>query len=154
MRTEFKTLRIKQLDRDLEQFCEARAVARPAKGWLRAVREALGISARELGERLGTGHQLPLQLEKSEAEDAITLRSLRNAANAMECDLVYALVPRAGSMQQLIEQHSKSHALDEARKHVLGVEHSMALEGQAVGRIGEAIEAEAKRLAQAGRGVR
>jgi len=146
MRTEFKTLRIKQLDRDLAFFSDARKVARPGRGWLRAIREALGMSAREMGSKMGTGHQLQLQLEKSEAEDGITLRSLRNAANALECDLVYALVPRAGSMQQLIEQRSKSRTLDEARKHVLGVEHSMALEGQAVGRIDEAIATEAEGL--------
>jgi predicted DNA-binding mobile mystery protein A len=90
---------------------------------------------------MGTSRQLPLQLEKSEADDRITLRSLRAIAGALDCDLVYALVPRANSLQESIE----SRALSEAKARVLRVEHSMALEDQAVGRIDEAVQSEARR---------
>jgi predicted DNA-binding mobile mystery protein A len=142
MRSEFKNLRLKQLDRALEPYRAAREVPRPSKGWIRTIRKALGISSGELARRLGTSRQLPLQLEKGEAEDRITLKSLRAAANALDCDLVYAFVPRAGSMQELIENRARA----EAKNRVLGVEHSMALENQAVGRIDEAVEAETRRL--------
>jgi predicted DNA-binding mobile mystery protein A len=142
MRSEFRNLRLKQLDRALEPYRAAREVPRPSKGWMRSIRQALGVSSGELARRLGTSRQLPLQLEKGEAEDRITLKSLRAAANALDCDLVYALVPRAGSMQELIE----SRARTEAKNRVVGVEHSMALENQAVGRIDEAVEAETRRL--------
>jgi predicted DNA-binding mobile mystery protein A len=142
MRSEFRNLRLKQLDRAMEPYRAAREVPRPSKGWIRTIRQALGVSSGELARRLGTSRQLPLQLEKGEAEDRVTLKSLRAAANALDCDLVYALVPRAGSMQQLIENRARA----EAKKHVLGVEHSMALENQAVGRIDEAVEAETRRL--------
>lgn len=143
MRGEFRSLRLKQLDRSLEGFRAARSVPRPQKGWIRAIREAIGISAGELGQILGTSRQLPLQLEKAEADDRITLKSLRKIANALDCDLVYALVPKAGTMREQIESRTRN----QARRHVLRVEHSMALEDQAVGRIGEAVEAEAHRLA-------
>jgi predicted DNA-binding mobile mystery protein A len=142
MRSEFKNLRLKQLDRALEPYRAAREAPRPSKGWIRTIRQALGVSSGELARRLGTSRQLPLQLEKGEAEDRITLKSLRAAANALDCDLVYALVPRAGSMQELIENRARA----EAKNRVLGVEHSMALENQAVGRIDEAIEVETRRL--------
>ena len=142
MRSEFKNLRLKQLDRALEPYRAAREVPRPSKGWIRTIRQALGISSGELARRLGTSRQLPLQLEKGEAEDRVTLKSLRAAANALDCDLVYAFVPRAGSMQELIENRARA----EAKNRVLGVEHSMALENQAVGRIDEAVEAETRRL--------
>jgi predicted DNA-binding mobile mystery protein A len=142
MRSEFKNLRLKQLDRALGPYRAARKVPRPSNGWIRTIRQALGISSGELARRLGTSRQLPLQLEKGEAEDRITLKSLRAAANALDCDLVYALVPRAGSMQELIENRARA----EAKNRVLGVEHSMALENQAVGRIDEAVEAETRRL--------
>jgi predicted DNA-binding mobile mystery protein A len=142
MRTEFKNLRLKQLDRALEPYRAAREVRRPTKGWIRTIRQALGISSGELARRLGTSRQLPLQLEKGEAEDRITLKSLRATANALDCDLVYAFVPRTGSMQELIENRARA----EAKNRVLGVEHSMALENQAVGRIDEAVEAETRRL--------
>src|SRR5580658_9125525 len=142
MRGEFKSLRLKQLDRALEPYRAARAVQRPAKGWIRTIRQVLGVSSGELARRLGTSRQLPLQMEKGEAEDRITLKSLRAAANALDCDLVYAFVPRADSMQELIENRARA----EAKNRVLGVEHSMALENQAVGRDDEAVEAETRRL--------
>ena len=142
MRSEFRNLRLQQLDRALEPYRTARTVPRPSKGWIRAIRQALGVSAGELARRLGTSRQLPLQMEKGEAEDRITLKSLRTAANALDCDLVYAFVPRAGSMQELIENRARA----EAKNRVLGVEHSMALENQAVGRIDEAVEAETHRI--------
>ena len=142
MRSEFKNLRLRQLDRALEPYRAAREVPRPSKGWIRTIRQALGISSSELARRLGTSRQFPLQLEKGEAEDRITLKSLRAAANALDCDLVYALVPRAGSMLESIENRARA----EAKNRVLGVEHSMALENQAVGRIDEAVEAETRRL--------
>ena len=142
MRSEFRNLRLKQLDRSLESYRDARKVSRPAKGWIRAIRQALGVSSGELARRLGTSRQLPLQLEKGEAEDRITLKSLRAVAHALDCELVYALVPRADTLHQLFEDRARA----EAKKHVLGVEHSMALEDQAVGGIDEAIEAETRRL--------
>jgi predicted DNA-binding mobile mystery protein A len=141
MRKNFKDLRLKQLARNLEVFAPASKVPRPPMGWVRAMRQALGISASELGRSLGRSRQLPLQLEKAEASDAITLKSLRSVANAMGCDLVYALVPRSGSIQDL----RKARATALAREHVLRVEHSMALEDQASGHLDEAVEAEAER---------
>ncbi len=91
---------------------------------------------------MGTSRQLPLQLEKGEAEDRITLRSLRAVADALNCDLVYALVPRAENLQESIEGRARS----EAKSRVLVVEHSMALEDQAVGRIDEAVATETSRI--------
>lgn len=142
MRSEFKNLRLKQLDRALEPYRTAREVPRPSKGWIRSIRQALGVSSGELARRLGTSRQLPLQFEKGEAEDRITLKSLRVVANALDCDLVYALVPRAGSIWELIENRARA----EAKDRVLGIEHSMALENQAVGKTDEAVEAETRRL--------
>jgi predicted DNA-binding mobile mystery protein A len=142
MRSEFRNLRLKQLDRALKPFWTARKVPRPSKGWIRSIRQALGVSSGELARRLGTSRQLPLQLEKGEAEDRITLKSLRAMANALDCDLVYALVPRADSLQESIENRARA----EAKDRVLGIEHSMALENQAAGKIDDAVEAETWRL--------
>lgn len=142
MRNQFKILRLKQLDRSLASFRPAVPVSRPVKGWVRAIREAIGVSSADLARRMGTSRQLSLQQEKAEAEDRITLKSLRTLANALDCDLVYALVPRAGSLEELM----KDRARIQARKSVLGVEHTMALEGQAVGNVDEAIAEEMRRL--------
>jgi predicted DNA-binding mobile mystery protein A len=144
MRAEFRSLRIKQLDRALKPFLAAKAVSRPEHGWLRAIREALGISASDLARTMGTSRSLPLLLEKSEAENTITLNRLKAVANALDCELVYALVPRAGSIEQLANNRFRC----DARKHIADVEHSMALENQAVGHTEEAAPIETDRLAR------
>ena len=142
MRPIFQEMRLHQLDRTLEPFRIAQHVPRPSRGWLRAIRESMGISARELAQVTGTSRQLPLQLEKAEADDSITLKSLRKLAAALDCELVYALVPKQGTMQQLLESRARA----QATRRVLQVEHSMALEDQASGHLDEAIEAETRRL--------
>ena len=142
MRSEFQSMRLKQLDRTLGQFQGLRAIPRPSRGWIRAVRQALGLSAVTLASRLGSSRQLPLQLEKSEAEDRITLKSLRAVADALGCDLVYALVPRSGSLASMVADHARKEAEARIRK----IEHTMLLEDQAVGGIDEAVEAETRRI--------
>jgi predicted DNA-binding mobile mystery protein A len=149
MRNEFRNLRLRQLDRSLGPFRMAAKTPRPQKGWLRAIREATGISGAEVARILKTSRQLPIQLEKAEAEDRITLKSLRAAANALGCELVYGLVPKANSLHDLVEERARS----QAKKLVMDVEHSMALEDQAVGRVDEAVETETKRLLRK-RGIR
>lgn len=131
MKPEFRNLRLRQLTRSLAPFVAARAAIRPDKGWLRAIREASGTSLRELAHRMGTSPQAAAQFEKSEAGFRITLKSLRDAADALGCDLVYALVPRSGNVGQL----AQAAVTEEAAERLRAVEHSMALENQAVGDI-------------------
>ncbi len=69
----------------------------PAAGWLREVRVARGVTQQALADALGCKRQACAQLERSEARGAISLYSLRKAAAAMDCELVYALVPRRTS---------------------------------------------------------
>ena len=142
MRAEFRTLRAKQLERALEVFVATRNSPRPQKGWLRALREATGISLREMASRLKRTPTLAAKLEKSEAEYRITLASLRDAADALGCQLVYALVPKNGSIHDLAEQGART----KATQNVRAVEHSMALEDQAVGGIENKIQEETKRI--------
>lgn len=103
MRTSLHNSESLQIDRILADLHPLRTLQRPPTGWLRAIREATGISAGELGRILGVSRQLPLQFERAEADDSITLRSLRSVAAALDCDLVYALIPRSGSLQPLPE---------------------------------------------------
>src|SRR6202167_6625904 len=137
MRNDFRQLRSKQLDRALAPLRSAK-VARPPKGGIRAIREALGLSSAEFAKRMNANRSLIVQQEKAEADDRITLKSLRAFANALDCDLVYAFVPRAGDFEQQVEARVRAAA----RTNVLGVEHSMALENQASGNLEQAIGAE------------
>jgi len=147
MRPEFRRLRLGQLERTLGPFLEAKGLSRPQRGWLRAIREATGVTVREMAKRLRKSPSIVIYLEKSEAEDRISLGNLRAAADALGCRLVYALVPKSGSIQELSEQRARAKASENVR----AVEHTMALEDQAVGGLQEKIEEETKRILQRGR---
>jgi len=142
MRPEFRGLRITQLERALTPFVAAKDTPRPQKGWIRAIREATGITVRDLAKRLHRAPSVAAHLEGSEAEYRITLASLRDAADAMGCQLVYALVPKSGSIRELAEERERTKAAENVR----AVEHSMALEDQAVGGIERKIDEETSRL--------
>lgn len=142
MKPEFRELRLTQLDRSLESFAETHSVSRPKRGWLRAVREALGITIREVARRMRKTPQTVASLEKSEETYRITLQTLRHYAEAMDCELVYAIVPKAGSLKQLVERRAR----DSVESDVRAVEHTMALEDQATTGIQDKIRRETQRL--------
>jgi predicted DNA-binding mobile mystery protein A len=77
---------------------------RPRRGWIRAVRDALGMSSTELAARMALGQSTVSELERSETRDSIRLGSLRRAADALECDLIYFLVPRTTLDESVREQ--------------------------------------------------
>lgn len=142
MKPRYRELRLRQLEHSLAPFEAAKQVVRPTGGWLRSVREALGLSLESVGRSIGAGRQRVKKFENAEATDRITLRSLRKVAAAMGCDLVYALVPKSGSITNLSEEPARS----EATNRVLAVEHSMALENQASGNVRQRINDETKRI--------
>ena len=147
MKPEFKRLRLRQLERAIEPFLAAKNFPRPHKGWIRAIREATGIPLRELSQHLHKSMPLVNYLEKSEAEYRITLGSLRDVADALGCQLVYALLPKSGSIQELAEERARTKASENVR----AVEHSMALEDQAVGGVQQKIEEETRRILKHGK---
>lgn len=100
-------------------------IPRPSRGWLRAVREAFGFSQRQLARSLGMKQQPYAQIEGREIAGTITLQTLRKAASALDCEVVYMLVPRSGQTFR-----EKAHTLCPALGAEMASEHSMALEGQ------------------------
>jgi predicted DNA-binding mobile mystery protein A len=142
MKTEFRTLRKEQLGRRLQALLAMKNAPRPHRGWIRAIREAAGMTGREMARRLGRAPSLVNALEKSEAEYRISLGSLRAAAKVLDCELVYAFVPQNGTADDLWERHARALASENVR----AVEHSMALEDQAVGGVEEKIKREIDRI--------
>jgi predicted DNA-binding mobile mystery protein A len=94
---------------------------------VRAIREALGMSTTELAERLGVAQSRVSAIEHGEALGTIKLGTLRRAADALDCDLVYALVPRT-----TLSDAVRRQALRKAAAHLRNVQHHMRLEDQAV----------------------
>ena len=121
-------LRIRQLDAALEPFQSVRDRSPPKRGWARAVRTALGMSLRQLAERTGLSKTAVRSAETNEARGTAQLRTLQALAEAMECDLVYALVPR-GSLEDVVARQAERKAEGLVRR----VSASMELEDQGVG---------------------
>lgn len=117
----------RHLDGRLDRFRPLTDEPRPARGWVRAIRDALGMSGAELGSRMGVRQSTVDQLERSEANETIKLESLRRAADALDCDLVYALVPRT-SLDATVQAQGRRVAAH----RISAVAHHMRLEDQAV----------------------
>jgi predicted DNA-binding mobile mystery protein A len=141
MRNEFKDLRRSQLDRSLSPFVSAKPEARPPRGWLRAVREGLGLSLEKVANKLGgVARSRILEFEEAEANDRISLRSLRRVAEAMDCELVYAIVPKSGTLTELADKLERDRVVNDVHR----VARTMALEDQATNNTDEFIERKIK----------
>lgn len=99
----------------------------PVRGWIKAVRQALGMSSAQLAKRLGIKQPSVIALEQSEAKGTIQLDTLRRVAGALNCTLVYALVPN-----QPLDSIVRDRARMAIRRRLGPIEHSMSLEDQAV----------------------
>ncbi|MGO9318365.1 MAG: helix-turn-helix domain-containing protein [Terracidiphilus sp.] len=97
----------RELDGKLKPFLAGRRVHRPYEGWLRAVRKALGVTAREMAKDLRVNPSAIFQMERSERKEKISLRGLDKAARAMSCKLVYAIVPYQGSFEARAAENVK-----------------------------------------------
>lgn len=139
MTSTLKKLQIQILDR---HFAEIRMCDRPAAGWIAAIRKSLGMSVRQLAERMGITQQSAAKFEANEVENSITLKSLRKAAEALDCHLVYALIPNNGGLQGLLDKR----AFMKATEIVTAVDHTMQLEAQGVGNLQQKIEETAQEL--------
>ncbi len=122
-----QTLRQRQTDATLTRWREAALAARPPAGWIRSIRQALGMSSAALAQRLSITDSGLRKLEEAESQDAITLGTLRKVAAALDCELQYALVPR-----QRLAHTLQQRAAQVAQEQMQRVSHSMALEAQGV----------------------
>ncbi|MBY0544807.1 MAG: mobile mystery protein A [Gammaproteobacteria bacterium] len=137
-------LAISQLDR---QFNEWQAInakyKRPRAGWVKTIRAALSLTTEQLASRIGVKGGRISQLEKAEVEDAVTLRALREVGEALNCELVYALVPKNSlTLSNII----KKRAEQVAEEKMNTVAHLMSLEAQALSK--EALNEQKHELAK------
>lgn len=100
---------------------------RPKTGWIREIRAALGMTSGQLARRMGVRQSTVAKLELSEQAATISLGSLQRAAEALDCSLVYLLVPR-DSLDRIVHERAST----KAAALVNSVSHSMSLESQSV----------------------
>jgi len=124
-KADFLALQRHQLDSTLSDSRHLSKLERPKKGWIHTIRGALGMSREQLGTRLQITRQGVFDLERREADETITLETLRKAANALNSDLVVAVVPRK-PLDEIVYEQAKSKALAERNR----IAHTMRLESQ------------------------
>jgi len=120
-----KALIRQQLDKKLQNFAGLKDSPPPVRGWIRAIRDALGMTGEQLARRIGVQKQRVAALEKGEVSGTATINSMKKAAAAMDCVFVYALVPR-DSLESNVERHARKYA----EKIHSAIQHSMTLEQQ------------------------
>ncbi|MDX8406184.1 MAG: mobile mystery protein A, partial [Mariprofundus sp.] len=113
--------------------------------WIRAIRDALGMTGEQLARRTGVKRQRVTALEKGEVAGTATINSIKKTAEAMNCVFVYAIVPR-DSLQAAVENQARKYA----EKLHATVQHSMLLEQQGItaDESRQGIEANAERFAR------
>jgi predicted DNA-binding mobile mystery protein A len=115
------------LDERFRQMGPVKRFSPPVRGWIKAVRESLGMTAAQLATRLGVKQPSVFAFEQSEAKGTIELATLRRVAEALDCTLVYALVPI-----KPLETTVRDRARAFLRRRRGPIEHSMLLEDQNV----------------------
>ena len=132
MRPQDRATARRQLDKRLSLLPVADNLTCPPRGWIRAIREALGMTTAQLGKRLGVVQSRIIAIEKAESTGAIKLDSLERAAQALDCRLVYTLVPKK-PLDDLVVDRARIIA----KKRLETTGHSMKLEAQGVDRLDE-----------------
>src|SRR5450755_388471 len=116
-----------RLDQRFIRLGPATRFTPPLRGWIKAIRGALGMSTAQLAKRLGIKQPSVVALEQSEARGAIELATLRRVAAALDCTLIYALIPNK-PLDTIVRDRARAFA----RRRLEPVEHSMLLENQKV----------------------
>jgi predicted DNA-binding mobile mystery protein A len=86
----------------------------PPHGWIATLRRALGMTSADVARRMGISQQRASQLEEGERDGSLRLSTLRRAAAALECHLLYVLVPDE-SLETMVRRHARAKAAEEIR---------------------------------------
>ena len=115
----------KHLDQRLSEWHPTSQFARPPRGWIRAIREAIGMTAAQLAGRLKVSQPRVFALEQDEVRGALTLETISRAAQALDCTFVYALVPNT-SLENMVSERARKKVAEQLAR----INHTMKLEAQ------------------------
>jgi predicted DNA-binding mobile mystery protein A len=121
------------LDARFKEWGTVNQYQAPVRGWIKAIREALGMTTAQLAQRAGVRQPSIIALERSEEKGSIELATLRRVAEALDCKLIYALVPNK-PLDAMVRESARAFV----RKRLGPVEHSMLLEDQKVSKRADA----------------
>jgi len=117
----------RQISRRVEKFRKVFTEPMPNKGWIHAIRSALGMTLEQLGSKMKASYQSIQKLENTEIQGSPTLKTMQSVAEALDCQFVYAFIPRI-SLEKIVEAQAEK----KAREIIDQVGHSMSLENQSI----------------------
>ena len=123
-----KKLARKQLDSwHVFRYPKARAALmnKPVHGWIRAIRYALGMSGRQLAERMGISRNSVSAIEKREQDGSVTIQMMTRVGEAMDCTFFYGFLPN-GSFEEIVRRRAE----EIARERIERINQTMRLENQ------------------------
>jgi predicted DNA-binding mobile mystery protein A len=82
----------------------------PKEGWIRTMRNALGMSGPQLAERLGLTRARVSQVELNEESGFVSITTMRTMAEAMGCRFVYAIVPEERTVEDVVKAQARKRA--------------------------------------------
>jgi len=116
-----------QLEATLKHFGPLLCISTPRKGWIRAIRDALGMSAKQLAGRLGVAQQSVARIEKDELTGSVTIKTMQRIAEGLDCVFVCGFVPKTS-----LEETVRTRAKKVAAKRLVEANQTMALEAQSL----------------------
>ena len=117
---------LEQLDAKILQLKKAEGLVIPSSGWVFSIRQALGMSLRQLGNKMGITAQSVKEIEEREQNDTISLKVLRQFGKSLNLKLIYGFIPQDGSLENIIEKRAHELALEIVNRTSI----SMKLEDQ------------------------
>ena len=120
-----KKLIREQLDNKLSKLREFAIQGLTSIGWIKTIREALGMTSKDLASRVGVNQSRIIHMEQAEVDGNIKISTMKKIADALEMDFVYAFVPRT-SLNEMVREQARKLALKKMER----LDHTMRLEMQ------------------------
>jgi len=97
---------LEQIDAKIAQLKKAENFVIPASGWVYSIRQALGMSMRQLGDKMRITPQSIKEIEEREINGTITIKGLRQFGHSLNLKLIYGFLPSDGSLEKIIEKRA------------------------------------------------
>jgi predicted DNA-binding mobile mystery protein A len=117
---------MEQLDAKILQLKKVENLVIPSSGWVYSIRKALGMSMRQLGNRMGITPQSVKEIEEREQNETISIKVLRQFGKSLNLKLIYGFIPQSGNLEDIIEKRAYELAMEIVNRTSI----SMKLEDQ------------------------
>lgn len=133
-------LAMKQIERRIAALRSTAKETNLHSGWISYIREAICMTQNILAKQIGLNQATVQQMEKREATGKVTIETMRKIAAAMECEFIYAIIPK-----QDLSEFLQKKAIAKATNLVNEADVHMTLEDQ---KVSEKIKDRIERVAQ------